>query len=246
MYHHVAPVEQILCERDPSEGWEFAHTPAGFERQLVELHRRGYRFAPLQALVDNIRQRGREDQRTVAITFDDGWLDNFDFALPVLQKLSVPATFFVTTGHLCGRAVDGRKMGLGQLRELLSAGMTVGGHSRSHPDLTRLPPEVADTEISGCKEDLEQALGVPVRFFAYPGGAFNSSVAGLTQKAGYTAACSVLGPASNDSSSLFWLYRDLLSETMNTAHDYYRLNLLARRLFAFRVRRRLAEHLSWS
>ena len=135
-------------------------------------------------------------------------------------------------------------MGLGQLRELLRAGMTIGGHSRSHPDLTRLPPEEAKMEINGCKEDLEQSLGVPVRFFAYPGGAFNRDVARWTQEAGYTAACSVLGPARNDSSSLFWLYRDLLSETMNTAQDYYRLSPFARQLFAFRVRRRLADHLS--
>jgi peptidoglycan/xylan/chitin deacetylase (PgdA/CDA1 family) len=130
-------------------------------------------------------------------------------------------------------------MNVAQLKELLLAGMTVGGHGRSHTDLTKLPFEQARAEIAGCKEDLQQALGVPVQFFAYPGGAFNREIVRLTHEAGYTAACSVLGPALNDRSSLFWLYRDVLSEGMDTWHDRYRLNSLARRLLSFRVSRRL-------
>jgi peptidoglycan/xylan/chitin deacetylase (PgdA/CDA1 family) len=91
---------------------------------------------------------------------------------------------------------------------------------------------------------LQRALGVDVRFFAYPGGAFNRDVARLTQEAGYTAACSVLGPARNAQSSLFWLYREVLSEGMDTWHDWYRLSPLARRLFSFRVTRKLTSALN--
>src|ERR1700682_3424015 len=132
-------------------------------------------------------------------------------------------------------------MNLSQLQELLAAGMTIGGHTRTHRDLTKLALEQAREEIVGCKNDLEEALGVEVQFFAYPGGAFNRDVARLTQEAGYAAACSVLGPAHNDRSSLFWLYRDVLSESMTSWGDRYRLCPPIRRLLEFFVARRLNQ-----
>ena len=244
VYHHVAPPDAVPAAPDASEGWQFTLSPQGFERQLTELRRRGYQFVPLARIVDDIDRAGAEDPRSVAVTFDDGWVDNCQFALPVLKKFSIPATFFVTTGHIHNGAADSKRMSVVQLREMLSAGMTVGGHTRSHTHLTRLAPEAARAEIGGCKEDLQRALGVDVRFFAYPGGAFNRDVARLTQEAGYTAACSVLGPARNAQSSLFWLYREVLSEGMDTWHDWYRLSPLARRLFSFRVTRKLTSALN--
>ena len=239
MYHHVAPAEAVPLAPEPNEGWNFTLLPEGFECQLLELRRRGYQFVSLTHLVDDICKQGAEKTQAVAVTFDDGWIDNYRFALPILKKLAVPATFFVTSAHLGNGTQDKKRMNLAQLKELLDAGMSIGGHSRTHPTLTRLPLDQVRAEIAGCRADLKQALGVDVRFFAYPGGAFNSSVARLTQEAGYIAACSVLGPARNDRSSLFWLYRDVLSESMNTWHDRYRLSPLARRLLSFRVARRL-------
>ena len=243
MYHHVSPPEAMPPHRDPYEGWEFRHSPKGFERQLIEVRRRGYRFVPLFDIVEAIHKDGVEDQTAVAITFDDGWADNIEFALPVLQKLSISATFFVATAHIRGGSEGAKKIGLAQLKELVRSGMDVGGHSRSHPDLRKLPAEKANEEIRGCREDLEQELGMNIRFFAYPGGAFNRQVARLTEEAGYSAACSVLGPCRNDTRSLFWLYRDLLTEPMNTWGDRYRLCRAARRLLSFRIARRLKRQL---
>ena len=244
MYHHIAPPEAVPTEWEPNEGWRFTHSPEGFERHLIELERRGYRFISLAQLVDDIRKRRVEEPDTVVVTFDDGWADNFIFALPILKKYSVPATFFVTSGHIHSGSDDLRKMSLNQLKELLRSGMTIGGHTRQHPDLTLLSSEEARESIRSCKDDLENALGVNIRFFAYPGGAFNRDVARLVRQVGYDAACSILGPDRNDSSSLFWLHRDVLSETMNSLHDKYRLNSVARRVFSFRVQRRLAQTLS--
>jgi hypothetical protein len=82
-----------------------------------------------------------------------------------------------------------------------------------------------------------------VEFFAYPGGAFNRNVARLIREAGYKGACCILGPKQNDASSLFWLFRDLLSPGLNTLGDYYRLSPTARKLLAFRVNRRLRQKL---
>ena len=243
MYHHVAPPEAVPSRQAPDEGWEIRHSPEGFKRQLLEVRRLGYHFVSLANIVEGIHKDGVEDPRAVAITFDDGWVDNYQHALPVLKAMSIPATFFVTTNHVKGDGSDPRKVSVTQLREMLRAGMTIGGHSRTHPNLARLLPELARLEIAGCKADLERALGIKVQFFAYPGGAFNREVARLTREAGYTAACSILGPARNNRSSLFWLYRDVLSEAMDTWHDRYRLSPGARRLLSFRVGRRLLKRL---
>lgn len=216
LYHHIAPPEMVPKVQSPLEGWSLTHSPQGFECQLVELKRRGYRFTSLAELVGYIQKQGSEPAKTVVLTFDDGWVDNFTHAFPILKRLSIPATFFCTTGHIQKGEGDSSKMSVGQLQELLAAGLTIGGHTRTHPDLTRLTPDQAREEIAGCKNDLEHALGIKVQYFAYPGGAFNCEVVRLAQEAGYTAACSVLGPARNDQSSVFYLYRDVLSESLNT------------------------------
>jgi peptidoglycan/xylan/chitin deacetylase (PgdA/CDA1 family) len=243
MYHHVAPPEAVPKDHVPLQGWAFTHSPEGFERQLFELRRRGYRFVSLPGLVRDIQEHGSEPPRTATVTFDDGWVDNFTYALPILKRLSIPATFFCTTSHVQKGVEDSTKMTVAQLKELLAAGMAIGGHSRTHAVLTEVPPEQAREEIAGCKNDLERALGIEVPFFAYPGGAFNRDVARFTQQAGYTAACSTLGPAHNSRSSIFWLYRDLLTESMSTWGDRYRLCPAARRLLEFRVARRLKQRL---
>ncbi len=243
VYHHVEPRITASATDDPSAGWQFNHSPQGFERQLRALLRRGWRFVALGEIVASIREDGREPARRAAITFDDGWRDNYHHAFPVLSRLGLTATFFLTSANLRAGPGDARKMTLQQVRELAASGMTIGGHTRTHPDLTRLGESAARDEIAGCKADLEELLARPVELFAYPGGAFNRRVAELTREAGFAAACSVLGPARNDRSSLFWLFRDVISEAMDTPGDRYRLSGLARRLLEWRVRRRLRERL---
>jgi peptidoglycan/xylan/chitin deacetylase (PgdA/CDA1 family) len=246
LYHHVASTEHMPhapdCIRE--EGWQFTHSPKAFEFQLRELRKRGYQFISLGKLVNDIQAVGSERDNSIAVTFDDGWLDNYLFALPILKKLGIPATFFVITDHLRADRPDATRMKREQLRELLAQGMTIGSHTRTHPDLARISEDAARDEIAGSKADLEDSLKVTVDFLAYPGGAFNACVAELAREAGYRAACSVLGPKVNDSSSLYWLYRDLLSPGLDTLGDRYRLSKIARKALAFRVNRRLKRRLT--
>jgi peptidoglycan/xylan/chitin deacetylase (PgdA/CDA1 family) len=239
VYHHVAPTDASPARTDPEHGWGYRHSPEGLERQLNELTRRGFRFVPLETIVAHIEEHGRAPAMTAAITFDDGWRDAHEHALPVLRKLGMTATFFVTTDHLRRGLEDPVRMSAAQLRELVTAGMSIGGHSRTHPDLTRVSEARAREEIAGCKADLEDVLGRSVPTFAYPRGTFNRRVVELTREAGYVAACSVLSPARNDRASLFWMFRDALSEPLNSAGDRYRLTPWVRRVFEWRVRRKL-------
>lgn len=129
-----------------------------------------------------------------------------------------------------------------QLLELLEAGMGIGGHTRTHPAhpaLTRISELQATDEIAGCKADIESALSIPVKLFAYPGGDFNSSIVQIVREAGYIAACSIIGFGQNDISSLFWLYRDVLTEEKNNLRDLFIFSPLARRLVFLRNKRLL-------
>ena len=237
LYHHVAPPQRVP---DPADGdWRFCLSPEAFEWHLVALSARGYRFVGLDLMVRAIAQTGSPPDRCVAITFDDGWRDNHEFALPVLARLGAPATFFVTTAG----ADDTRCMTPAQLRELRRAGMTIGSHTRTHRDLTLCSDPQALDELAGSKAALEDLLGDSVELLAYPFGRFNERVVDLARQAGYAAACSALGPAANDRASLFWLFRNVLSERLDQPGDVYRLSATLTWLLSFRIRRRLMVRL---
>ncbi len=246
LYHHIAPPEDL--PRDPerlrSEGWAFVHSPAEFQRQLEFLRRRGYQFVSLGELLGQIEDQGQEHPQSVVVTFDDGWIDNWVHGVPVLEKLGIPATFFVTTGHLRSGLPDSKRLSGAQLRSLADRGFTIGSHTRNHADLARVPVEVAREELQGSRLDLERVLGRPADFLAYPGGSFNARVVDLARQTGYRAACSVLGPDRNTSDSRYWLFRDVLSPGLNTLGDRYRLSPLTRRMFSFRVRDKLRKRLA--
>jgi len=150
----------------------------------------------------------RDDRPVVAITFDDGYEDNFLHAYPRLHALGLPATFFVTVGLVerdasvvarlealrGGAAVRG--MSWDQLTELREAGFTVSSHTYSHPNLARLDQAAARREITRAKEILEERLQTADRFFAYPFGKprhhFTRETMDVLRGAGYDVAVSVV------------------------------------------------------
>ncbi|WP_170319438.1 polysaccharide deacetylase family protein [Polyangium spumosum] len=242
LYHHILPEGPApgFAEED---GLTFRHSPEGLRFHLTELRRRGYRFGSLDGLVRQLDGGAREDVRSAFVTFDDGWRNQYEHALPILRALGIPATFFVTTSHLREESACAKRMGPAELRALADAGMTIGSHTRTHPDLARLDDTRLDDELRGSRQDLEDLLGKPVTLFAYPGGSLSARVVRAVRRAGYEAACSSYGPARNDATSIFWMYRDVISESMRSLRDRYRLSPVARALLTFRVERRLREGL---
>ncbi|MDI1483080.1 polysaccharide deacetylase family protein [Polyangium sp. y55x31] len=242
LYHHVLP-EGDAAGLSAEDGLFFRHSPAAFRFHLEELQRRGYRFGSVEDLVRKIGDGIAEDDRSAFVTFDDGWRNQHEHALPILRALGIPATFFVTTDHLRKGVTCAKRMGPAELQALVDAGMTIGSHTRTHPDLVQLDDTRLEDELRGSRQDLEDLLGRPVTLFAYPGGSLSARVVRAVRRAGYEAACSSFGPARNDATSIFWLYRDVLSESMQSPRDRYRLSPVARRLLTFRVERRLRASL---
>jgi peptidoglycan/xylan/chitin deacetylase (PgdA/CDA1 family) len=239
MYHHVCPSQQIPRDVVPLEGWQYCVSPQLFRQQLLQAKRRGWQFVSLQQYVAGLSDGSTIRQRLATVTFDDGWLDNYQHALPMLTELAVPATIFVISGSMAGVRSE-RRMSPAQLRSLQSHGVTVGAHSCTHPQLTALTSELLRHEVTDCRSQLQDLTGTSVDFFAYPGGRFNRQVVQAVQQAGFTAACSVIGMGVNSDATKYWLYRDAFTEDWR---DWLRLTGYVRRCCSGRAARRARQRI---
>lgn len=187
MYHHVTdslngtPLPKLRV------------SPKRFARQLDALARRGYRTLTLsQALSPE-----HWGQKAVVITFDDGYLDFYEQAWPLLRARGQTATVFLVTGSLGGdnhwdHGKGEPREGLmtrDQVLELDAAGVEFGGHTHSHRELTTLDERGLRREITGCQKALTDLLGRPSRVFSYPYGLNTPLVAEAVARAGFTVAC---------------------------------------------------------
>ncbi|MEL5849240.1 MAG: polysaccharide deacetylase family protein [Candidatus Igneacidithiobacillus chanchocoensis] len=171
-------------------------SPRRFARQMRLLAWAGYRGVSLADAEPYLR--GERQGKVVAITFDDGYRDNLQHALPVLQQWGFTATCFVVSGALgaCNRwdaaelRVEKPMMTAAELRQWADAGMEVGAHTRSHVRLPTTPAAEAQTEIAGSKTDLEALLGRAVRSFCYPYGDWGPRERDLVAASGFAMAVS--------------------------------------------------------
>ena len=172
---------------------------------MEHLAAEGYRVVDLiEAL--GLLEAGQLPARTIGLTFDDGFADLAEHALPVLVEHGFRATVFVTTGVTDGRLAfpwyerQPPVLGWDEVVELDRAGtLRFEAHTVSHPSLLAVDDAAAETEIRDSRLELEGRLGRPVTAFAYPAGLFGDRERRLVADAGYTAAVScepgVNGPA---------------------------------------------------
>jgi peptidoglycan/xylan/chitin deacetylase (PgdA/CDA1 family) len=117
------------------------------------------------------------------ITFDDGDISNYEFALPRLHSRGLTAHFFITAGWTGTKA---GYMGWNELRTLYEAGQIIGAHGWSHTLLTHCDQKQLDHELRTTRLTLEEKLGTAITTMSLPGGRYNSGVLAACKEAGYT------------------------------------------------------------
>ncbi|MEU2559716.1 polysaccharide deacetylase family protein [Streptomyces longispororuber] len=187
MYHSVAE-----CADDP---YGITVSPDRLDSQLARLRRRGLRGVSVAELL-----RARDEGRAhglVGLTFDDGYQDFVDHALPLLRRHDCTATLFVLPGRLDG---DNAWDPLGPRKPLLDAdgvrraadsGMEVASHGLTHVDLTRAGDEELAREVHGSRAALTELTGTEVAGFCYPYGFVDARVLATVHDAGYRYACAI-------------------------------------------------------
>jgi len=202
-------------------------------RAIIQALRDHYRPVSLSHLLDHIQQKQPWPPRTVVITFDDGYRDNYELAAPILAEYGVHATFFVLADmigtdrvlpweeHLRGRIAW---MDWNQVRELHALGFEVGSHTLTHPNLGVVSGEAAWEEISESKKKLEDQLGVKADLFAYPFGRrenLTEENRDLVRRAGYRCCCSAFGGFATLTTSPFDLARIPVNNSFASLADLH-------------------------
>jgi peptidoglycan/xylan/chitin deacetylase (PgdA/CDA1 family) len=178
MYHSVKPAV--------APGDRLTVSLGTFERQMRFLKEHRYRVIGLPELAEMIRNRRAIPYKTVALTFDDGYRDNFEIAFPVLKKYGFPATVF-----LIGKEIGTSGwMGWEEIRAMQATGLIhFGSHTMTHPCLVDTDKDIdCVREVRESKRLLEEGLGRSVTIFSYPSGRFNERVRREVIDAGYAAA----------------------------------------------------------
>jgi peptidoglycan/xylan/chitin deacetylase (PgdA/CDA1 family) len=203
MYHSI--------DDDPSD--VHSVSPTAFEEQMRFLATK-CSVISLDQLVDCFSGKGSLPDNPVVITLDDGLANNYTTAYPILKKYHLPATVFVIPNRAApceiSRTDKTRYMAWDQIREMNHNGISVGAHTISHRSLPTLTLEEVRSELLESKARLEQQLGQPVKFFAYPYGAFrdlNKDIMRMVADSGYACAVTSLSGANGRNTDLYALRR---------------------------------------
>jgi peptidoglycan/xylan/chitin deacetylase (PgdA/CDA1 family) len=203
----------------------YAIDPARFAEQMESLAASGCSTLTIRQLVDALRDPTTPlPARPVVITFDDGFREIYDVALPILQRLGLRGTALVVTGHVGGtsRWLDGDGegwrplMSWSQIRELAAHGIEIGSHSHRHPQLDTLSEASARTEIATSKQLIEDGIGQAVEAFAYPHGYHSRTVKRLVREAGYEVAFGVKHALSHRDDDRWGLGRAVVTADVAT------------------------------
>lgn len=236
----------ILTYHSISEGRSpLKIAPALFTEQMEWL-KANCRVVPLGEVVTALTQKKPLPERTVVLTFDDGFRDFYSSAAPVLRRLGFAATVFLPTGY-CGRTnswpgqpkwVDEQPLlDWKQVGDLAKQGFAFGAHSITHRVMVGLPSADAEGEIAGSKHEIEAHTGQTADFFCFPYGRWNAAVREIVVRY-YRGACSTAAGAVETNADPFALPRADAHYVRNPA--WFR-SLFTLRFGAYLAARRLVR-----
>jgi peptidoglycan/xylan/chitin deacetylase (PgdA/CDA1 family) len=188
--------------------------PRRFFKQMSYLKNEGFVFYTASELIEYFQQRGEFPPKGIALTFDDGWKDNYTNAFPVLEQLGIKATIFIIPSSIgqifSGATAEGEQphahLSADEIREMAQHGIEFGSHTMNHRLLNKLMPSEIRSEVEDAKREIENLLQKPCLTFAYPAGFYSEQARRIVEQAGHIAAFSTTyGPT--DRVDLFALNR---------------------------------------
>lgn len=143
----------------------------------------------------------------VSLRFDDGWLSQYENALPKLSSAGLKGTFYIVTHQMAEDGYSGF-INRTQLKEIYNAGQEIGAHTRTHPFLSQLSPADQQAEIAGARQDLLAWQVGPVTSFAYPYGDYDSTTLATVAQAGFSTAAATINGYVMPTSDRYQLQRE--------------------------------------
>lgn len=193
----------ILMYHEIGNGPNSLYVPEDkFRTQMDYLYKSGYHTVTVSQALELLAS-GKIPAKTIVLTFDDGYVSCYTKAWPIMKEFGFTGTFYVVSSF----SDRYNYLTWEQLRTMQEAGLEIGSHSQHHPSLKTSSASIQSEEILGSKKILEEKLGVPIKAFCYPIGAYNDNTLKLVKEAGYTSAVTVAYGYANSKNNFFLIPR---------------------------------------
>jgi len=200
LYHHIQPYDEAIKKGQQN----LTVDPNFFDQHISYLASSGYTFLTVDNLVSALQNKEQLPQKSIIVTIDDGYDDNYIYAYPILRKYNaignfmIPAGLMETPGYLTW----------GQIKDMLSTGQKMYNHTWSHAALGYITKEQIIDEVTKADKKLEEVTGIPQTILTYPYGSFNDLAIQTLREQGFTAALTTIHGRWQCDNSLMTLYRD--------------------------------------
>jgi peptidoglycan/xylan/chitin deacetylase (PgdA/CDA1 family) len=210
VYHNIEP----WPGGKPTAALDLTMRPEAFARQMAWLAEHRIPVVSMSALLDALEGKATLPPKAVVITFDDGRVNQYHNAVPVLRKHGFTATFFP---FVHAQDKNPRYFSWAQFREIMAAGMSVGSHGVLHVRVDKVTGPKLHEEVTGSRETLRAKLGAPAtEFYSYPFGALAAAGDSAVRAAGYRAGRAYGGGAWNSLATRWRLRSVPMTESMRT------------------------------
>lgn len=181
----------VICyhsiNKDPSGKSPIIISPEKFRQHLKAIKDNGYTTLTMAQFNDYILGDKPIPEKSVLLTFDDGYMDNYTNAFPILKEFNMNATIFVISSYLDGKEY----LSPSSVKEMSDYGIDIESHTVSHRRLSELSYEQQLNELKNSKETLEKLTGKTVVSIAYPEGKYNDDTTKAVVDAGYSVGFTI-------------------------------------------------------
>ena len=192
-----------------------SNSPTLFQNQMRFLKENNFSVISLRKLIDTFRSHTKPLPRSVVLTFDDGYKNNYEVAFPILKELNFTATFFIVTEYVGRRSTWGEEGALcdvpllswEEILKMATHGMDIQPHSCTHPYLTQIAKDEMIREMRDSRLRIEEAIQKEADIFCYPFGEYDHRCIELLSHLGFKGAVSIEFGKSNSVENIYALQR---------------------------------------